>query len=746
MASQFFGLINGGATCWLNATYQSLISLDPLMEVLLRCATELKPAHLALAHEINSLLLAKFFGFGYMAAAPMKGAAPIPLEILVAQIDPSIQETFIKFVSLIGSLSNPESFYACQTIKELYGMQKVPESSGRIVLPLATCALIRYGQLSAGDVASRDAALRLFCALVIYCAATDARPVPEYHSIGEVGPAMLETIIGALCFENSGGKVSHEKEIRDIFRVRTGHSACLCFEHAQQFMTDVSKQGNEISDRYLVETESDSMCVGVVPPCNHGDFVSSVQVAIDTCEKNCSACVRSQVSPARIRSANECLSGIREADLFHSGIRSAGIPGVMSVEIHEQFGPVIVVMTDDTNARGLTRPSVTSVYRRLATGPVAQTGLRVPREITILSNGAGTTLVTYRLVAQIIQEGGHFTAMCARTDPASKTLHYAYASDMNVSSCRDMTISPGACALFYTRVEHSEKSLASVSARPIITRAICQSAANYVELNQNLTVVSSNGVSMSAQLQPLQSVANISCVTTDFKSFYQAALGIQIALALRVTVLPTGLEALFENKIGIAHAGLIAQMVFRVKPIHKFEPDDFAVWRFWIDPAINEILCSSESDHLRAELINRIRTQVNPLRGLAADPFVTSHSKRDILIRAIEVYTPQPIRVEPQVQRSPNPLTILSVPSTIVQPPSRPSAPIITIVGRGVATGVAATPPVAATNPYGLGLQPIFPRRQTHMSAMPRPLANTVRPAYISPELALTYERLTIGK
>lgn len=739
MASQFFGLINGGATCWLNATYQSLISLDPLMEVLLRCATELKPAHLALAHEINSLLLSKFFGFGYMAAAPMKGAAPIPLEILVAQIDPSIQETFIKFVSLIGSLSNPESFYACQTIKELYGMQKVPESSGRIILPLATCALIRYGQSTARDAEPRDAALRLFCALVIYCAATDARPVPEYHSIGEVGPAMLETIIGALCFENMGGMkggISREKEIRDIFRVRTGHSACLCFEHAQQFMTDVSKQGNEISDRYLVETESDSMCVGVVPPCTHGDFVSSVQVAIDTCEKNCSACVRSQASPAGIRSAgirsaNECLKGI---------------PGVMSVEIHEQFGPVIVIMTDDTNARGLTRPSVTSVYRRLATGPVAQTGLRVPREITILSYGAGTTLVTYRLVAQIIQEGGHFTAMCARTDPASKTLHYAYASDMNVSSCRDMTISPGACALFYTRVEHSEKSIASVPARPIITRAICQSTANYVELNQNLTVVSSNGVSMSAQLQPAQSIANINCVTTDFKSFYQAALGIQIALALRVTVLPTGLEALFENKIGIAHAGLIAQMVFRVKPIHKFEPDDFAVWRFWIDPAINEILCSSESDHLRAELINRIRTQVNPLRGLAADPFVTSHPKRDILIQAIEVYTPQPIRVEPQVQRSPNPLTISSVPSTIVQPPSRHSAPIITIVGRGVATGVAATTVVAATNPRELGLQPIFPRRQSHMSAMPRPLANTARPAYISPELSLTYERLTIGK
>lgn len=719
----FYGLTNGGATCWLNATYQSLISLDPLMEVLLRHALAIEPARLMLANYINDRLTAKFFGFGQAQTAAAAQLDAATLSAIIAQASAPTRELFVRIVSIIDALSNSESFYAAPMLRELFGTSGHDgdrDCHDNWPFPLATCAIINYGRNQSIQVpdALADSALRLFGALVIYCAATGARPVPEYHSIGEVGPAMLETIIGALCWEQAGAE-----EIRAIFRVRS-HSLCYCFDHADEFVASATKAELPKINQGPAQ---DQMCIQAVPPGGANDgqsFVASVQTSVDICEKYC---MHTRAN-ADSNLSQEC-----------------GIPSVLNLEYHESFGPVLVIMTDDSIARGLTRPTVTSVYRR---SPIGM--LQVPREMSLMTRMSADApgapaLATYHLVAQIIQEGGHFTATVARSNRSGARPYayaYAYASDRSISPQSDMTVSPGVCALFYTRVR-IDALPSDLQVTSIAARAICESIKNYVALNNNINVVASSGHA-AQPLAPAQSIAavaqsgsNIS-LPQSFRDFYFAAMNMHITLAIRTTLAPSGLETLWANKIGAHHGSLIARAVLRAKQA-KFQPDiDFAIWRFCADPVVRAILRATESDKLRAEIDRRMSEQINPLVGLAAHNAIISHPSKNILIERINAYLPgagastcvSAAILAPAPAAAPMP----AKPAIIGQAPLVISGAIRHLVEPNGVTSRA--PPV-----HALGNMQF---RRQNVIAVPSPTERKYqpqRPLYITPRLELAYEK-----
>jgi hypothetical protein len=618
----FFGLINGGATCWLNATYQSLVSLGPLLELLLRHSRADNPAHFMLAETVASQLSARFF-----RTEPLTSFS---IAQLLARSSARAQEALA--IITRASCDSPDAFYASAQIRDY---ARAPYH-----LPFASCAL-----LSTGDP---RAALYLFCALVIYCASTGARPVPEYRSIGEVGPAMLETIIGALCFERDANGA---RELRELFSIDI-ESTCLCFDHARD------------PARAQFAREPAQMCIQVAPnACAHA-FIASVQVSVDVCEKKC-ACT---------------------------------IPGVMGIEYRANFGPIITIMTDDMVARGLTTPSVTSVYRRNPIG-----SLQVPRAMT-LADGA-----TYTLIAQIIQEGGHFTAQVARARA------FAYISDQSVSAQHEMTISPGCVTLFYVRDTMVTPSRATI---PLI--ALAHSMRGYTALNRVRDIIATNGMTPQPLLAP-QSIADLPPINCDdlFKEFYFAAIGTHISLASRAPVSQVALETLFAHKTGAKYASLIA--------CSSFSDSDFSAWHFLIAPAILAILAQeSQCDAIaafRADLEARIRA--NPRDAL-------SNLADSRTVRAL------PEHMRAQIARE---MSIASV---------TPATPTLARE-MSIASVTPATPTLAREMSIA-STAPIFARARHYTAPIAAPktadpiFTHRSRPAYVSPELIYAYERMRLAQ
>lgn len=559
----FFGLLNGGATCWLNATYQALISIEPFMKYLRDHTTKLEPAQIAAADAINGKLMNKFFGHTAQKSDDVS-------EIVAMGIE------FAKICAIIDPLTSPDTFYSCESLKKY-------ASAPSVHFPLAICALNESIRFSQSPRYLQESALRLFGALVIYCATTGARPYPEYRATGEVGFAMFETIIGALEFEGL-------KNIRALFNVGV-KSRSLCFDHTAQYAIETPTTGVESLDQ---------LCLHVVPPSStaveHASlayeiFTSSVQTSVDVTDKPCSICK---------------------------------IPTIMSIENHEKFGPVIAIITDDIVARGLVKgAATTSVYRR---SPVGQ--IYVPYEFTILNKVSESTFdfVTYRISSQILQEGGHFTAIVARTN--RNITSYAYISDTGVSIIPNMKVSPGMAMLFYTAVNKSGIIIDERTAMQIFGRTTYRSIQGFNALNRN------NAVTPSVGLAP-QELANSAHVgllkfnVADFgniiRDFYYIALNSQVMLEMRTTLAQSGLDIFYDNKVGIGFALAIVLALWKQTQNGgraKFTPSHFAAWKLWISPQMLQILAMDCADKLRRELRDRIASSTSPLTGLTNDPSV----------------------------------------------------------------------------------------------------------------------------
>ena len=599
------------------------------MDVLLRAALAMDPTYMALADEINSRIIAKFFRCG---ASREKNLSDADIARILTKTDANMRNAFVRFAHIIEPLTTPETFYACPQLKEFASPKDSPTR-----LPLAMCALINYGHDR-----NADAALRLFAALAVYCAITDARPLPEYHTIGEVGPAMFETIIGALCFEYP----RCENEIRDLFRIKIDPT-CLCFDHGRDFVATASKEDYHANKYFAVsptrDKTIDQMCIQVVPPSIHPGsssmdetvardaFIASVQVSVDICEKKCSA-------------ASSCR-----------------IPGVLSIEKHDQFGPIITIMTDDMIARGLTKPTATSVYRRSPIGAIC-----VPREMIIISrdvSSGGYRLVTYRLTAQIIQEGGHFTANVARATSSSSesgALQYAHASDMMVSPLCDMTISPGCVALFYVIVEGT-KPCSAAHAQEIMLRATCCALHGYITQARSQSITAASGI-ISQPLDPLcgRSVNCLHATTIApedlFAQFYSSAISTHVALSIRRTLAPSELKMLHSHKVGSKYADMIARSAMLGNGTIS-EDRQFTSWYFWTDPGILAILYdpSGSGDKIRAEFEQRIKTMCDPLREFENSPNVIAlpECQRKVFATVIQKYdfvgTPSSTPISPSM-------------------------------------------------------------------------------------------------
>lgn len=365
MADTINGQLNGGATCWISSTYQVLIALAPLQRVLrahIRSSQQIHVARAALVAATHKL----FPSFARPCVCPPNMSADAPI--------------FAHLCAL------PE--------RSLYSFAQIPQELWRDWR--APCVIYA---LTAREEPANTAALRLFCALVLYCARAKDGPWPEYNTMGEVSLAMLGMILRAIDSELGTHEASALFEIGALSK--TLCATCAMRAHsAQQTHWETPR------------AEEREMAIGlhVIPPLAT-QMSTSVQMSLEISERECT---------------NAC-----------------GNPGLLGIEMRAHFSEIIAISTDDIIARAQQAvTSSTTMYRRRADIPI-----KIPRTMVLNSDGKPAR---YRLVAEILQEGGHITAICARGQCAPNR-GAIYANDTRIEYLRDMPASMTACMLFYVR-------------------------------------------------------------------------------------------------------------------------------------------------------------------------------------------------------------------------------------------------------------------------------------------------------
>jgi len=582
-AREIIGQFNGGATCWLNATYQALCAMRPFMIEIHEAAASASAESLVLAAATTAQLARKFFGTSTVDIPECARGEFISAAF--ARADQESRVSFARIVTVARSLGDPRTFYECASLARVRP------------LPIAICAMTGYG--APDDAGLREhflagAALRLFCGLVIYCATTGARPTPEYGTIGEVGPAMLETIIGALEYEGA-------RNIRALFNA-SSHGYCLCAEH-------IIRPGSFMPLAHAGEKLTPELCIHVVPPsmADAADardvFVAQVQASVDVCERNCKICAK---------------------------------PGVAWVEMREDFAPIIAIATDDMIARGLTRGATsTATYRRSPMGTLC-----VPQIITVMrrtdASPGDFALATYQLRAQIIQEGGHFVA---RIDHWSGSCAYVSDTMVSMDDTRAMPLSPGVCTLFYARrvlpgSGARDIVVARARAESIVNTAIACAMYGYAELNSNHATMTSSGYAPQ-QLAAPASIVSL-CAPTSAPSvaarFYATAVRTCAKLRAPCAISDDVIAQLLERGVGIQFAPAIARAMAMIGA------DAFAFWKLWTDSAVLAMLNTDECDKLRVAIAGMMGEGIASTRALLAHPAYTiaRAEVRDVIARAIE--------------------------------------------------------------------------------------------------------------
>ncbi|MFA5767043.1 MAG: hypothetical protein WC919_03915, partial [Candidatus Paceibacterota bacterium] len=253
---QPIGMYNGGATCWLNATYQALTSLDPLMHIISarihqtsECA---RNCTYIILHTMSAHLFRTHLGRDAILQHCTFATRPCA-----------------NWQDIIGAITNrtaPTQYYDGSFARDA----RITDVRAFLAsYPFAHMALI---------LASQDqyAGLYLFCAMVLHCALTGARPLPEYGSIGEVSPSVINLITRALDVEATDARPM-SSITRALFAIRS-QSITLCANHFDRAQM-ASSSPMELS-----------YCISIVPTSDVHEFVAQVRASIDMSERECQVC------------------------------------------------------------------------------------------------------------------------------------------------------------------------------------------------------------------------------------------------------------------------------------------------------------------------------------------------------------------------------------------------------------------------------------------------------------------------
>jgi hypothetical protein len=164
----------------------------------------------------------------------------------------------------------------------------------------------------------------------------------------------------------------------------------------------------------------------------------------------------------------------------------------------------------------------------------------------------------------------------------------------------------------------------------LFERTTYRSIQGYIALNNNSNVCSSVGLAPQELLNSVhigRLKFSLSAGFADIvREFYKVALNSQIMLAVHTTLAQSGIDAFYDNAVGIGFATEITQALW--KQIQnsggsaKFTPAHFIAWKLWCSPQMLQILATDCADKLRGELRKRIANSTTPLVGLANDPSV----------------------------------------------------------------------------------------------------------------------------
>ena len=195
-----------------------------------------------------------------------------------------------------------------------------------------------------------------------------------------------------------------------------------------------------------------------------------------------------------------------------------------------------------------------------------------------------------------------------------------------------MKVSPGMAMLFYTAVNKSGLTIDEEAAARIFAQTTYRSIQGYITLNRNNAVCSSTGLAPQ-ELAHSVHIGHLKFNMSEgfapvVREFYNTALNSQIMLALRTTLAQSGLDAFYDNAVGIGFAIAIANALWKEAQNAggraKFTPAHFAAWKLWTSPQMLQILAMDCADALRRELRERIANSTTPLAGLAGDPSVVN--------------------------------------------------------------------------------------------------------------------------
>lgn len=412
--NQPIGLYNGGATCWLNSIYQALTALDPIMCIIRARTRDTSECVRTGTYIILHTMSARMFRTRVKSDATLARCTFVSHPFSNWQL----------IIDATNDRTTPSQYYDGSFARDA--------RIGNAREFLAACPVVHIALALADQ--DQYAGVYLFCAMVLHCALVGARPLPEYGSIGEVSPSVIDLIISALDAE-----ACQDQHVRDLFEFRS-QSITLCAQHIETF----DAHG---ADSRAIDV---SRCISIVPTSDAREFVAQVHASIDMSERVCHLCARESRACANITTR-------------------ARLPCILTI------------MTDDQTARSLTSSTSTQVYRRSPIGTIS-----VPEAFDV-EDAVTREIVTYVLVAQIIQEGGHFATIIRRASEDGQSCAW-YASDMSVTEHDACAYSPGTVVLFYVSRAAREVSLCA----PIDLRTIARA---YVELHDSRQVVSACGQS-----------------------------------------------------------------------------------------------------------------------------------------------------------------------------------------------------------------------------------------------------------